>query len=100
MFEPRELDQTTRYMLWFLRQKGSKVRNALRNLLWRHLTKRQATKLVELSAIPEHTLNKRVSRITLQEVQTIHGFIRETTRKLAEGFMFKNSYAKKTFERV
>jgi len=82
-------------MVKFLRQRGSKVRNALRNILWKHMHKREATRLVELSELPENTLDKRVARITLEEAMAIHRFINES---LAERFMFKNDYEQKLFD--
>ncbi len=82
-------------MVKFLRQRGSKVRNALRNILWKHMHKRKATRLVELSELPENTLDKRVARITLEEARAIHRFIYES---LAERFMFKNDYEQKPFD--
>jgi len=92
LLEPRKLGQTDQHMLEFMRQRASKVRNALRNMLWKNMHKRDATRLVELSSLSEPTLNKRVARITLKEAQAIHGFINEC---LAKGFMFKNDYEQK-----
>jgi hypothetical protein len=82
-------------MIKFLQQRGSKVRNALRNILWKHMHKREATRLVELSELPDNTLDKRVARITLEEARAIHRFIHES---LAERFMFKNDYEQKPFD--
>lgn len=73
------------------RRKGSKVRNALRNLLWRYLPKRQATRLVELSDIPDHLLGKRVSRMSLDDAVAVHKFIREVVKQLPERYIYQNS---------
>jgi 16S rRNA A1518/A1519 N6-dimethyltransferase RsmA/KsgA/DIM1 with predicted DNA glycosylase/AP lyase activity len=95
LLEPKKPRHTDRYMIKFLQQRGSKVRNALRNILWKHMHKREATRLVELSELPDNILDKRVARITLEEARAIHRFIHES---LAERFMFKNDYEQKPFD--
>ncbi len=64
-------------MVTFLQQSGSKVRNSLRNVLWRTRTKREATKLVELSSLSDSLLEKRVNRITLHDMKEVYSFLAE-----------------------
>lgn len=64
-------------MVMFLLQRGSKVRNSLRNVLWKTRTKREATKLVELSSLSDSLLEKRVNRTTLQELKQVYSFLAE-----------------------
>ncbi|MEM4495039.1 MAG: rRNA adenine N-6-methyltransferase family protein [Candidatus Caldarchaeum sp.] len=77
LLKPVENTALQNAMVMFLLQPGSKVRNSLRNVLWKKCTKREATKLVELSSLPDTLLEKRVSRTTIQDLKQIYGFLAE-----------------------
>ncbi|MEM4294345.1 MAG: rRNA adenine N-6-methyltransferase family protein [Candidatus Caldarchaeum sp.] len=75
VLNPVERGYAEKIMLEFLSQRTSKVRNALRNVFWTHMTKRQATRLVELSPLPEKVLNKPVRRLSCGEAEDIYRLI-------------------------
>ncbi|MDW7977678.1 MAG: rRNA adenine N-6-methyltransferase family protein [Candidatus Caldarchaeum sp.] len=78
LFEPAERSPADRLMLEFLSQRRSKARNAIRNIFWKTRSKREATKLVELSTLDENLLNKPVKRLLYSEAKAVHEFIRKT----------------------
>ncbi|MEM4573595.1 MAG: rRNA adenine N-6-methyltransferase family protein [Candidatus Caldarchaeum sp.] len=63
-------------MIRSLSYSASKVRNALRNVLWSSLTKREAIRIVELSELDDHLLEKPVKRTTLKDLQKMFQFLK------------------------
>ena len=76
VLKPVERGFAEKLMLEFLSRRTSKVRNALRNVFWTYMTKRQATRLVELSPLRENVLNKPVRRLDYCEAEEIYRLIR------------------------
>jgi len=75
IFKPRERTWVENVMIGMFRMGDKKVRNALRDALTPYMPKREATRMVELSPLPDKILEKRVGRISLREAI----IIRETT---------------------
>ncbi len=71
--EPASPSYTSRFMLSFLRQTDKKTRNALRNTLQqvKGLSKREATRAVELSPLDDSILQRRVARLSLKQIRAI-----------------------------
>lgn len=88
MLRHRRKSWAAELLIDVFRQGDKKVRNALRDSLARHTSKRIATRMVELSLLAETILNKRVAMISLAEAQAIgevarqHFYPRPATQQL------------------
>ncbi|MDJ0270574.1 MAG: methyltransferase [Aigarchaeota archaeon] len=71
--KPASPSYTSRFMLSFLRQTDKKTRNALRNTLQqvKGLSKREATRAVELSPLDDSILQRWVARLSLKQIRVI-----------------------------
>lgn len=75
LLRPKNKTLAEEAMIDLLVQSTSKTRNALRNVLWKHVTKRTATRIVELSPFGDRVLEKPVRRTSHEELLELFSFL-------------------------